>query len=184
MPLRMKTGVRVAPTAVPPSPLMCSFQPQIRPKWCWAACVAMVVDSVPLAQRPTQCQIASAFLNASCCGLPAISCVGAGTTACDHTADPNDIDALWQSNGISAQRLERSLTAAELETHMTGTHKTPVMVYLEGGNAAFDHVMLVVGKQDGWFVVADPCLSNFTVATHEELLTARAGWTKTWTNLR
>jgi len=177
----MSTGHRITPTAAA-TPALCEFQPQARPKWCWAACVSMVVNSTARPQKPTQCQIAGTHLNQStCCGLVKKSCVGFGATPCDKTVDPDAIDSLWLSNGIQAQRSNAALTATELNAQIL-TAKEPVMVYLEGGNAAFDHVMLVVGKHDGnWFVVADPCLDNFTVATYEELLHARAGWQHSWT---
>ena len=183
MPLRMTSGLRITPTTVP-SPPLCAFQAQVRPKWCWAACVAMVVDSLHRPQRPTQCEIAGAHIGRACCGLPRVSCVGAGGNACDKTCHPDDIDALWAENHVPAQRQEFPLTLAQLDDQILNV-KRPVMVYLEGGNATFDHVMLVVGKHDAtWFVVADPCLNNFTVATHEELLRGRAGWHRTWINLR
>jgi hypothetical protein len=181
MPLRRTRGVRVPPSAPSALQTLVRFQQQVRPKWCWAACVSMVLDS--LQRQESQCDVAQNHLGVACCPLPEESCVGAGGTLCDQTRTPEEIDRLWVEKVVPAQRRERALTPSELDAQIV-VAKRPVMVWLEGINSTFDHVMLVAGKLDAsLFIVADPCLHNFTAATHAGLVNARGGWTRTWINL-
>ena len=166
------------------SPPLVPFQAQRRSRWCWAACVGMVLDKL---QRPLeQCDIVSARLGvvADCCGLAVQSCSSAEpdavVSACDRTLDPDAITQLWAHHQVPATRDERPLEEDEL--HDTLQAGRVVQLWWDGRNGAFDHVVLVAGEQaPGSFLVADQCNTSVSCAAYSVLLTHRGGWKRTWT---
>ena len=180
--MALRASLPITLTAEPSlSEPLCALQAQSRPRWCWAACVAMLLDA--LGTPKTQCAIAGAAVGHDCCGLGTESCLGAGGDEnCDVTRDPVEIDAVLALHGITARRHDDVIGRETLEQELA--HGRPVMVYLKGQRSSADHVMLVVGKPAGErFTVADPCLGEFTEATYEELRVGGRPWRHTWTDV-
>jgi hypothetical protein len=184
MPIRI-TQRRPIPTLleiVAAQPLV-QFQSQLRPRWCWAACAAMALEA--FGRPKTQCAIAGDHLGVAggCCGLTPEPCTngtgGGSSSACDKTLLPAHVTTLWASNLVTARPEERALSMAELQASLNAGH--PVQLWWDGINSILDHVLLVVGeKSPDWFIVADPCGTGFSFATHHELKIHRGGWRRTW----
>lgn len=181
--LSLKDGDWQGPTSV-------KREAQRGSRWCWAACVAMVLKAFK--NQKTQCQIAEAAFNTPCCDKEQHLKPG-----CDRGYKIADIGALWKMHGVDAEShdavrwndIEEELKPKKNE----GKPGRPIEIFLAigGADSADGHLVLIVGATIAsgkrMVTIADPA-SNSTgfAATDFDLLGAglRYGkWTKTWTNL-
>lgn len=141
--IRKSTGVAVQAvgTAIPQ---LVGCLPQEEELWCWAACIQMALQRLPLTNKNQCAVVKTAFPkfaedNIDCCTDPA---------ACDRGCDPSLVVDKFFLNETTADLVEGQLTLSELREEIN-VNRRLVCVHWKGGSTngivTPDHMVLVVG---------------------------------------
>jgi Papain-like cysteine protease AvrRpt2 len=184
VPLPLKGGTWQASTNV-------EREEQLGRRWCWAACVAMVLKAF---ENPKgQCTIAKAV-----CSIPCTPHDGV-MPGCDRGYKVADIKALWEDHDVSAQSHSGAVKWDVIEQELKPKKKEdepsrPVELFLGIGdaNSKDGHLVLIVGAEvtaggRRTVSIADPVSTNFGFAPTDfdslETELRYGKWNETWTNL-
>jgi hypothetical protein len=161
-------------------------------RWCWAACVAMVLKAFGN-QEKRQCTIAGARCKVPC--TPEERAM----EDCDLGYEVDKIADLWKAHGVLAQTHPGAVGWDVIEQELKpkkeeGKPSRPVEIFLGIGDADSKdgHLLLIVGAEmtasgKRAVSIADPVgINDGLTPTDFDSLEAdlRYGkWSKTWTNL-
>ncbi|HEX7180911.1 MAG TPA: papain-like cysteine protease family protein [Thermoanaerobaculia bacterium] len=184
MPLPLQGGTWEASTNV-------KREEQRGNRWCWAACVAMVLKAFGNPKR--QCTIAKAVCEVPC-NLEEVIMDG-----CDEGYEVDKIKALWEKHGVLAKPHLGAVGWDVIEQELKpkkdkGEPSRPVEIFLGIGDAGSKdgHLVLIVGAEmtasgKRAVSIADPVSINSGLAPADfDLLEAHlqyGKWSRTWTNL-
>ena len=181
----MQLRVKPRPLTVPAAPTIhgipaLTYARQQEDRWCWAACVEMILKYYCLSQE-NQCKIATRGLKIkypdrdfNCC--PARGITGACDTGCDHTLDNLEISSLWRDGyGIPVNPVFRpSLPSLEEDLRRLLDQEHPVELGYSGSLSG--HLVILFGwhldpeRGETKFHLHDPGRGESAIAVAEGLI--------------
>lgn len=146
-------------------------------RWCWAACMQMVLQSTG---GTTQCEfVNSAFGQTDCCSLPQRK-----SSKCNKRLEAGKIKDEWIKKGFKCTQVNGTISFTELQDEIKNERPVEIGLIMSGG---VGHVVLAVG----WNVVGsveeviiyDPTPSkDIAIVPYDSLKKDYAGgkWWWTW----
>lgn len=161
------------------------FIPQDLTNWCWAACVAMVLQFYKI-EFGKQCQLAAAGLGASA----TTCCTDVTRPDCDCPLSDDEITCLWHARKIPASYEPNRIPDLDLFREIDCEERPVEIGYGPGpGQDGVGHVVIVYGWQGEFgqlsFLSHDP-QNRAQTAMALFALPGRSGnrvWDATWRNL-
>lgn len=163
---------------------------QLGHRWCWAACVAMVLKAFE--NQKAQCMIAKAVCPTPCTPFDDVK------PGCDRGYKVAKIEALWKKHDVPARSHSGAVGWDIIEVELRPAKKTepsrPVELFLGIGNANSKdgHLVLIVGAEvtaggRRTVSIADPVSTAVGLSPTDfdslETYLRYGRWNETWTNL-
>lgn len=178
VPLPLKGGAWKAPTKV-------ERERQLGHRWCWVACVAMVLKA--FGNYKGQCKIAKDVFSNPCIAHDKVN------PDYDRGYKVDQIEALWRDqNGVPAKWHAGAVKWDVIERELKPDGR-PVQIFLGVGNDSKDgHLVLIVGAEKTaagrrLVSIADPISTDLGFAPTDfdslETELKYGKWSGTWTNL-